>query len=79
MIGDRIPRKGPLLNAPLDEEDRAALSAVFLRSAEIGNRPWASIAIDDWLQAGKWWLLKVPDELMILTPRELTFNRFGHK
>ncbi|KAF5261913.1 hypothetical protein FOXYS1_7378 [Fusarium oxysporum] len=63
VIGDRIPRKGPLLNAPLDEEDRAALSAVFLRSAEIGNRPWASIAIDDWLQAGKWWLLKVRSQM----------------
>ncbi|KAJ4040630.1 hypothetical protein NW756_011013 [Fusarium oxysporum] len=79
MIGDRISRESPLLNAPLDEEDRAELSAAFLRSAEIGNRPWASIAIDDWLQAGKWWLLKVPDEPMIPTPFELTPNRFGHK
>ncbi|KAJ4054616.1 hypothetical protein NW761_000204 [Fusarium oxysporum] len=59
MIGDRISRQSPLLNAPLDEEDRADLSAAFLRSAETYNRPWASIAIDDWLQAGKWWLLKV--------------------
>ncbi|KAK7594722.1 hypothetical protein V3481_005723 [Fusarium oxysporum f. sp. vasinfectum] len=60
MIGDRSSRESPLLKASLDEEVRAELSAAFLRSAEIGNRPWASIGIDDWLQAGKWWLLKVP-------------------
>ncbi|EGU75518.1 hypothetical protein FOXB_13967 [Fusarium oxysporum f. sp. conglutinans Fo5176] len=77
MIGDRISRQSPLLNAPLDEEDRADLSAAFLRSAETDNRPWASIAIDDWLQAGKWWLLKVSDEPMIRTPRELTLNSFA--
>ncbi|KAF5632436.1 uncharacterized protein FTJAE_7546 [Fusarium tjaetaba] len=63
MIGHRISPEGPLLNAPLDDGDRAELSAAFLRSAEIGNRPWASIAIDDWLQAGKWWLLKVRSQM----------------
>ncbi|EWG54500.1 hypothetical protein FVEG_12709 [Fusarium verticillioides 7600] len=63
MIGYRISPQGPLLNAPLDDEDRQELSAAFLRSAEIGNRPWASIAIDDWLQAGKWWLLKVRSQM----------------
>ncbi|KAG6980581.1 hypothetical protein FOFC_04043 [Fusarium oxysporum] len=67
MIGDRISRQSPLLNAPLDEEDRADLSAAFLRSAETDNRPWASIAIDDWLQAGKWWLLKVRSQMKHLT------------
>ncbi|KAF5713674.1 hypothetical protein FGLOB1_3892 [Fusarium globosum] len=52
MIGDRSSRENPLLNGPLEEEVRAELSAAFLRSAETGNRPWASIGIDDWLQAG---------------------------
>ncbi|KAF5694511.1 oxidoreductase like [Fusarium denticulatum] len=59
----RISPEGPLLNAALDDEDRAELSAAFLRSAEMGNRPWASIAIDDWLHAGKWWLLKVRSQM----------------
>ncbi|VTT69147.1 unnamed protein product [Fusarium fujikuroi] len=65
MIGDRSSRENPLLNGPLEEEVRAELSAAFLRSAETGNRPWASIGIDDWLQAGKWWLLKVPGKSVI--------------
>ncbi|KAH7209891.1 hypothetical protein DER44DRAFT_809546 [Fusarium oxysporum] len=75
MIGDRRSRESPLLKGPLDEEDLAELSAAFLRSAETDNKPWASIGIDDWLQAGKWWLLKVPDEPIIPTPRELTFAK----
>lgn len=81
MIGDRSSRESPLLKASLDEEVRAELSAAFLRSAEIGNRPWASIGIDDWLQAGKWWLLKVPGKLMITRTGRLTFhrNRLGPK
>jgi hypothetical protein len=79
MIGDRRSRESPLLKGPLDEEALAELSAAFLKSAETDNRPWASIGIDDWLQAGKWWLLKVPDEPIIPTPRELTFNRLDPK
>ncbi|EXK43261.1 hypothetical protein FOMG_05894 [Fusarium oxysporum f. sp. melonis 26406] len=63
MIGDRSSRESSLLKASLDEEVRAELSAAFLRSAEIGNRPWASIGIDDWLQAGKWWLLKARSQI----------------
>lgn len=72
MIGDRSSRENPLLKAPLQEEVRIELSAAFLRSAETGNRPWASIGIDDWLQAGKWWLLKVPDGLKTETHDGLT-------
>ncbi|KAF5986327.1 hypothetical protein FCOIX_1604 [Fusarium coicis] len=39
MIGHRISPESPLLNAPLDDGDRAELSAAFLRSAEIENFP----------------------------------------
>ncbi|KAF5590854.1 hypothetical protein FPANT_5885 [Fusarium pseudoanthophilum] len=67
MIGHRISPENPLLNAPLDDEDRAELSAAFLRSSEIGDRPWASIGIDDWLHAGKWWLLKARSEFDHMT------------
>ncbi|EMT72840.1 hypothetical protein FOC4_g10004325 [Fusarium odoratissimum] len=63
MIGDRRSRESPLLKGPLDEEALAELSAAFLRSAETDNKPWASIGIDDWLQAGKWWLLKARPQM----------------
>ncbi|KAJ0140475.1 hypothetical protein HZ326_16645 [Fusarium oxysporum f. sp. albedinis] len=63
MIGDRRSRESPLLKGPLDEEALAELSAAFLKSAETDNRPWASIGIDDWLQAGKWWLLKARSQM----------------
>ncbi|PNP86445.1 hypothetical protein FNYG_00147 [Fusarium nygamai] len=62
MIGDRRSHNAPVLKVPLTEQVRVELSAAFLRSAETDNRPWASIGIDDWLRAGKWWLLKVTDK-----------------
>ncbi|KAI5782027.1 hypothetical protein DFH27DRAFT_488153 [Peziza echinospora] len=34
------------------------LSATFMKNAEIGNRRWSAIGIDEWIQAGRWWLLK---------------------
>ncbi|KAF5557186.1 hypothetical protein FPHYL_7775 [Fusarium phyllophilum] len=63
LVGDRRSRNAPLLKGPLDEQVRAELSAAFLRSAETDNRPWASIGIDEWLQAGKWWLLKARSQV----------------
>lgn len=81
MTGDRRSYDTPILNGSLGEDIRAEISAAFLRSAETGNRPWASIGIDDWLQAGKWWLLKVPDKLMITRTGRLTLktDRLGPK
>lgn len=35
------------------------LSAALMNNAEIGRRRWPSIGIDEWIQAGRWWLLKV--------------------
>ncbi|PCD37259.1 hypothetical protein AU210_005762 [Fusarium oxysporum f. sp. radicis-cucumerinum] len=63
MTGDRRSYDTPILNGSLGEDIRAEISAAFLRSAETGNRPWASIGIDDWLQAGKWWLLKARSQI----------------
>ena len=31
---------------------------MLMKSAEISG-PWAAIGIDQWIQAGRWWLLKV--------------------
>lgn len=37
----------------------ALISSMFMRNAEIGQRRWGSIGVDEWIQAGKWWLMKV--------------------
>jgi hypothetical protein len=31
----------------------------MMAKAEVNGRSWSSIGIDDWIQAGKWWLMKV--------------------
>jgi hypothetical protein len=48
-----------MLTAPLHPNVLMELTDVFLQKAESDNRPWASIGIDSWLQAGQWWLMKV--------------------
>lgn len=35
------------------------LSAKLMMNAEIGRRKWSAIGVDEWIQAGRWWLLKV--------------------
>lgn len=35
------------------------LSAEFMINAEIEKRRWSTIGVDEWIQAGRWWLLKV--------------------
>lgn len=35
------------------------LNAALMRNAESGKRRWASIGVDEWIQAGRWWLLKM--------------------
>ena len=36
----------------------ASLALAFLRDSET-QRPWSATGIDDWINAGKWWLQKV--------------------
>lgn len=35
------------------------LSAELMKNAEVGRRRWSAIGVDEWIQAGRWWLLKV--------------------
>ena len=35
------------------------LSDGLMKHAEEGGRRWSAIGVDDWIEAGKWWLLKV--------------------
>jgi hypothetical protein len=59
LTSDRIARDQPMLTAPLDPNTQIELTNIFLQKAEVDNHPWASIGIDNWLQAGRWWLMKV--------------------
>lgn len=34
-------------------------NAALMRNAEVGQRRWSSIGVDEWIQAGRWWLMKV--------------------
>ena len=35
------------------------LSHALMKQAEEGGRKWSAIGVDDWIEAGKWWLMKV--------------------
>ena len=39
--------------------DMSLLSAGLMNQAEQGGRKWSAIGVDDWIEAGKWWLMKV--------------------
>ncbi|KAF8453062.1 hypothetical protein BDZ91DRAFT_686858, partial [Kalaharituber pfeilii] len=43
--------------------DKLAFGEQCMRSAEI-LQPWTTIGIEDWIKAGRWWLLKVSDFLL---------------
>ncbi|EHK39556.1 hypothetical protein TRIATDRAFT_313596 [Trichoderma atroviride IMI 206040] len=59
IVSNPAQRDMPMLTAPLHPDILMELTDVFLQKAESDNRPWASIGIDSWLQAGQWWLMKV--------------------
>ncbi|KAK5991746.1 hypothetical protein PT974_07780 [Cladobotryum mycophilum] len=60
-VYDRAARDQPLLKAPLDLNASIELTDMFLQKAELDGKPWASIGIDIWLQAARWWFIKVFD------------------
>ena len=35
------------------------LSDGLMKYAEEGGRRWSAIGVDEWIEAGKWWLMKV--------------------
>lgn len=64
------------------------LNRALMKNAEIGQRRWSSIGVDEWIQAGRWWLLKVDDALLNpissltihgLVPKRLIHERFVRK
>ena len=39
--------------------DLSLLSDGLMKYAEEGGRKWSAIGVDEWIEAGKWWLMKV--------------------
>jgi hypothetical protein len=50
--------KLPLVSVIDDDAFKVSLSAALMKHAEV-LQPWRSIGVDQWIQAGRWWLLKV--------------------
>jgi hypothetical protein len=50
--------KPPVVSVEGDELFKVSLSATLMENAEV-LQPWGSIRVDQWVQAGRWWLLKV--------------------
>ncbi|KAI5840126.1 hypothetical protein DFP73DRAFT_197664 [Morchella snyderi] len=42
---------------------KTLLSAKLMENAEVGKRRWSAIGVDEWIQAGRWWLLKSQSDL----------------
>lgn len=53
------------------------LTKALMKNAEIGQRRWASIGVDEWIQAGRWWLLKVMSlqNITLIQIRSLTYEQ----
>ena len=60
----------PSLSAIDDEFLKISLHAAFMRNAEV-SQSWNTIGLDQWINAGRWWLLRSQMELYnILTPKQ---------
>ncbi|KAE9369869.1 hypothetical protein N431DRAFT_345022 [Stipitochalara longipes BDJ] len=70
MMADIGGIQDMLANAPqapvvsiIDEKVfQISLSQAFMKSAE-RTRPWLAIGFDEWIQAGRWWLMKSQSSL----------------
>ena len=52
----------PSVSAIDDELFKTSLSAAFMKSAEV-TQPWSTIGVDQWIESGRWWLLRSQMEL----------------
>lgn len=58
-FGTDTTQPAPQISAGGGASGMSFVSTIFMKNAEIGQRRWASIGVDEWIQAGKWWLMKV--------------------
>lgn len=61
-----IGSKAPALSALDDELMSTTLSASLMANAE-ASQPWSTIGFDQWIGAGKWWLLRAQLVLRTIT------------
>ena len=47
----------PTVSGVDDELFKTALTSAFMTSAEV-NQPWSTIGVDQWIESGRWWLLR---------------------
>jgi hypothetical protein len=52
----------PKLSGITEKSYQALLSKAFMKEAEVSRR-WVAIGFDEWIQAGRWWLLKAQSTL----------------
>ena len=58
----------PSISSLDDDSDTLTLSASLMQNAEI-LQPWSTIGVDQWIESGRWWLLRAQMELhAILKP-----------
>lgn len=60
----------PAVSVVDDELFKSSLSAAFIKNAEV-SRPWSAIGVDQWIESGRWWLLRSQMELYtVSTPKQ---------
>ena len=52
----------PSVSAVDDELFKTSLSVALMESAEV-TQPWSTIGVDQWIESGRWWLLRSQMEL----------------
>ena len=56
----------PSVSAIDDDIFKTSLSAALMKSAE-ATQPWSTIGLDQWIESGRWWLLRSQMELSAVT------------
>lgn len=52
----------PSISAMDSESAKSTLSASFMQHAEV-LQPWSTIGVDQWIESGRWWLMRSQMEL----------------
>jgi hypothetical protein len=50
--------QAPVVSIVDEKMFQISLSQAFMKEAEM-VRPWLATGLDEWIQAGRWWLMKV--------------------
>ena len=64
--GTKMKSVIPSVSAVDDELFKTSLSAALMKNAE-ATQPWSTIGVDQWIESGRWWLLRSQMELYAVT------------